>query len=392
MRRLIDLVMLLGLCLGVQAQLARYSVAKSISHKHFVDSIDIEWENRQVYLPVEIGGKTYRFLFDTGSAQAVIFADRPIPGCVAAGQILSHDAVGASDTVKMLTLPPIKIGRNTFVGCQATLQQRAVNGRNIDGIIGFDVVNRGLNAKIDVRQCRLILTDQKNFFDDESGYEVRYKLRYHVPYLIIKPYGRFSESALFDTGSRHLYAMNRGQFHQMADRVGPAVESQVEGRALGRSAIGLFGTEPLGEVVFLNFSRFRFGDCTFTDLHTTTTQGDSHIGASILEYGALVINPQRKRMRFLPYEQTAEIRVGNPQTEIAFVSDGGRPCVGLVWERGEPFRQGFRQGDIITAIDGRPVGSFAQFVSWGFERGRQYRFTVVNRQGQQREIRWVRLP
>lgn len=386
---------LLGLCsLCVQGQtpLSRYSVAKAVSHTNFIDSIAIEWDNQQIYIPVQMGGKTYRFLFDTGSAQAVVYADTPIEGCRPAGHILSHDAIGAIDTVQMVTLPPMKMGSITFSDCQATLQRRAVKGRNFDGIVGFDIINRGLNAKIDVRNRLLILTDAKNYFDREQGFDVRYKLKYHVPYLIISPFGRFTEEALFDTGSRRFYSMNKQSFDLMAAKEGPQVETQVEGRSVGRHAIGNFGAEPLGEVAFLNLSDLKLGDFTFSDVHTVTTQGGSHLGASLLDYGVLTVNPKKKRIRFQPYLQTTVIPVGNRQTEIAFVSERGMPCVGLVWERSVPYRQGFREGDIITEIDGRPVMSFAHFVGWPFLIGREYLFKVKDRQGRQREIRWVRLP
>ena len=389
-RSLCVLMAFCSLCVFGQMSLTRYSVAKSVSHTDFVDSIAIEWENQQIYIPVEIEGKTYRFLFDTGSAQAVVYADTPIRGCRPAGHILSHDAIGAVDTVRMVTLPPLKIGSIVFSDCQATLQQRAVKRRGFDGIIGFDIINRGLNAKIDVRNRLLILTDRKNYFDREQGFEARYKIRYHVPYVEVNPFGNYTEEALFDTGSRQFYSMNKQSFDRMAAKVGERVESQVEGRSVGRHAIGNFGAEPLGEVVFLNLSDLRLGDFSFSDVHTVTTQGGSHLGASLLDFGVLMVNPKKRRIRFQPYQQLATIRVGNSQTEIAFVSENGQACVGLVWERGVPYECGFREGDIIRKIDGFPVISFVHFVAWPFLIGREYLFTVQDRQGRQRDIRWVR--
>lgn len=392
MRRLLCvLTAFCSLCAYGQMSLAHYSVARSVSHTNFIDSIDIEWENQQVYIPVEMGGKTYRFLFDTGSAQAVVYTDTPIEGCRPAGQILSHDAIGAVDTVRMVTLPPLKMGSIVFSDCQATLQQRAVKGRSFDGIVGFDIINCGLNAKIDVRNRWLILTDRKNYFDREQGFEARYRLRYHVPYVEVCPFGNYTEEALFDTGSRKFYAMNKQSFDRMAIKVGEQVESQVEGRSVGRHAIGNFGSEPLGEVVFLNLSGLKLGDFTFSDVHTVTTQGGSHLGASLLDFGVLMVNPRKRRIRFQPYQQSPVMSVGNRQTEIAFVSENGQPCVGLVWERGVPYERGFREGDVILKIDGFPVVSFVHFVAWPFLIGREYLFTVQDRQGRQRDIRWVRL-
>ena len=67
------------------------------------------------------------------------------------------------------------------------------------------------------------------------------------------------------------------------------------------------------------------------------------------------------------------------------------PSVGLVWEQSEPYKLGFRQGDIITKIDDTPIRSFTHFVTYSFIIGREYVFTVKDARGFSREIRWTRL-
>lgn len=391
-RKVMGLLLLyLFTSLPLTAQQARYSSKLKWSASHFTDTIDIEWERNQVYVPVEISGKRYRFLFDTGAAQAVVYADTPIEGCTTAGWIRSHDAIGASDTVSMVILPALTLGNITMNGCQATVQQRPVRGRNIDGIIGFNIINSGLTAKIDVRKRHLILTDNKKFYKQEEGLETRYRLQFHVPYFIIGPFGRYQESVLFDTGSRQLYVMNRQSFDACAEKTGAFFDNQIEGRSVGRHAIGHFGVEPLSEVVYLHLNDLRIFGSSFSDFHTLTTLGESHIGAKLLEYGAVIFNPRKKRIRFQPYEQQTEITVGNKPLDIAFVAENGKPCVGLVWDQSDAYKAGFRQGDIITKIDDSIVSNFTQFVTWPFIIGREYRFTVKAPSGLTREIRWTRI-
>lgn len=105
----------------------------------------------------------------------------------------------------------------------------------------------------------------------------------------------------------------------------------------------------------------------------------------------MIINPKKKRITLLPYNGQLADSVNNRQLDIAFVSELGRPCVGLVWEQSEPYRLGFRQGDIITKIDDSIVRDFSQFISWPFIIGREYRFTVRGLHGETKEIRWVRI-
>ena len=373
------------------AQTGRYSVDFSISPTDFVDSIAIEWTGEQVLVPVSIGGQSYRFLLDTGAGQTVVYADTPLAGAPSAGTIKARDAVGRTDTVRMVRLPQMRIGNTTLTGCQATVQRRAVRRTGIDGILGFDIVNRGLSMKIDVRNRLMVLTDRRRFFDSEPANVMRYRLDYHVPYVDVSPFPQFKERTLIDTGSRQLYVVNKRSIDEATDDLSETTGFSVEGRSFGRSAIGYTGAEERSEVWFLHLPAVHMGNTTLTGMHTITTQGGSHLGAPLLSYGAMTFVPKGKRMRFQPYCGTDTCHVDNSQTEIAFIPDGNRTIVGLVWDGGEPYRCGFREGDVLQTIDGRPVRSFRQFAAWGFERGREYRFGVIGSDGTQREIRWVRL-
>ena len=55
--------------------------------------------------------------------------------------------------------------------------------------------------------------------------------------------------------------------------------------------------------------------------------------------------------------------------------------IGLVWERGEAFRAGFREGDIIIKADGKPVGSFQNYRRYRPINEHVYTFEVRDRRG-----------
>lgn len=369
-------------CLSGWAQAnGRYTLDFKLSARHFADTIAIEYEHGRVYVPVTIGGKEMRFLLDTGASQAVVYDDCPIEGCTEAGRIASHDAIGRVDTVTVLRLPSITIGQLTLTGCKATLQHRAVRRGNVDGIIGFDIVNKGLLMKIDIRNRQLILTDHKKFFKNEQGYDTRYRLVRHVPYVTVSPFEGYSEHVLFDTGSRQLYAINKKSFDQGENACKAQNAQQIEGRSWGRHAMGFSGTEPLGEVVFLGIDRLKWGSFEFGDIHTLTTQGGSHIGARILEYGCVTIDPRRKRMRFQPYEDTTRITIGNKQIEKAIVNDHGIPVVGLVWKNSEAYQAGLREGDVILKADDRRIDTFHDYVNFRPLNGKTYDISVRDSRG-----------
>lgn len=386
MRKLFVATFLL-LSLACKAQLTRYKLDFTLSKKEFVDTIDIAYERNQILVPVVINGQTYRFLLDTGASQTTIYDDVAIEGTTAAGYTTSHDALSARNTVSRVSMPPMTLGSVTFTGCKAIVQNRIVRSRNsIDGIIGFDIVCKGLNAKIDLRNRQLILSDIFDFFEKEPAVTMKYKLDLHVPYVEVCPFGKYRERVLIDTGSRQFYSMNKSSFDQGVACAKEDVGSQIESRTMGRYAIGHGGVEQRGEVVFLRLSNFLFGKFAFQNLRALTTQGGSHLGVQLLEYGALTFNPKRLRLRFQPYDAAQSTSVDNQLFEKAIIPDNGRPVVGLIRDGSEPYKAGLREGDTIIMIDQKGMNTFADYLRFRPIIGNTHTFIVRDRQGNIKEV------
>ena len=402
-------------------QLQRYNPDFGLSAENFCDTICIEVEDDLILVPVQIGGKVYRFCLDTGSSQGMVYANNNISSLVPLGNIISRDANNRVDTVRVVQLPSFTFATQhtplTISGYVASLMPRRSISEKYDAIIGFDLFNRGLCAKIDKQRGMLILTDSRQYFQTEeaAGHTLRYKLKWFVPYLYVSPFVRHTDEVLFDTGSAPLYTMSKQSFdeHLLNDLTPPTllqkilnpkaaygknaneVERQVEGRAEGHLSLGGFGLEKKDEVVFLHLDRLKWGDFAFTDLRTITTQGASKIGARLLDYGSVVINPFRKQITFLPDTlltdsvDASSVHVGNKQFSVAFVPDRGRPIVGLIWEGSQPYKAGMRQGDIIQQIDQRPIATYADFLRFRFIKGESHRFRLLTREGTEKIVECI---
>ena len=367
------------------AQQHYYNLKFTLSGRNFVDSIPIEFVDQQVYLYGEVNGRKYRFCLDTGSSQGIIYSKSAFPYNKILGEIKSHDANGRVSSVKVAQYPDFTIGHLTIRGYSGSLINSSIVPASFDAIIGFDLFNKGLSAKIDTRDSLLILTDRRNFFDREEGFPVKYRLLRWVPQIQLNPYHGFTDEARFDTGSQRIYEMSGSSLRKLL-AVFPDFSSQVEGRCFGHRAIGSFGTEQKEEVSFLGIDALDIGGHLFRDIHTMTTQGASRIGAGILQYGAIIIRPQRKEIVFQPYNESVETQVSNKQMDIAFVPQNGKAVVGLIWEKSVHYQNGFRQGDTILSIDGKPVNSFAQFIAFPFINGRKHRFMVMGANGVMRTL------
>ena len=431
----VGLLLSLSWCSLHAQQLQRYNPHFHLSAKNFCDTIPIIIEDDLILLPVTIGDQQFRFLLDTGSSQGMVYANTDVYPLVTLGNIISRDANNHQDTVQVVQLPPFTLitlpssarpaatlssertlnsTPITISGYVASLMPRDAVSSKYDAVIGFDLFNRGLCAKIDRQQSVLILSDNKKAFRNEEklGHTLRYKLKWFVPYLYVSPFVRHTDEALFDTGSTALYTMSRQSFdeHVAADlanlskQLGADIERQVEGRAEGHLSIGGFGIEEKDEVVFLHLDRLKWADFSFTDLHAITTQGASKIGSQILSYGSILINPFRKRITFLPNPSTAvplptgegqggasdeapsSVQVANRQLGVAFVPQQGRAAVGLIWDQSQPYQAGMRQGDIILQIDQRLILTFADFLRFRFVKGEPHTFRLLTADGTEKTV------
>lgn len=385
MKRSVACLLVVLLPVMANAQTRGYSTNFTFSQRNFADTIPIEVVDNQIFVKATAGGRVYRFCLDTGSSQGTVYASSPIRGLRALGSVVSRDAAGRSDTVSVVQLPAITIDKLTITGYVASLFPSTML-RAYDGIIGFDFFNKGLCCKIDTRNRRMVIADRRDFFDGETGYALHYKLKWFVPYVMVSPFKRHYDEALFDTGSNVLYTMNKQSFDEHAYK-SKNVNSQVEARVKGKLTIGNIGAERGGEVAFLKLDRLKWDDFSFLDVSAVTTQGSSKIGAAMLRYGSVIINGFRRYIRFQPYEGGDSVKVSNKPLTTAYVpTDDGRASVGIVMPGSADYEAGLRQGDIIISIDGKAIASFAAFQRFTLVKGMTYKMRVLTQEGKVKDV------
>ena len=385
MKRSVACLLAVLLPVMANAQTRGYSTNFTFSQRNFADTIPIEVVDNQIFVKATAGGRVYRFCLDTGASQGTVYASSYISGLRALGSVVSRDAAGRSDTVSVVQLPAITIGKLTITGYVASLFPSTML-RAYDGIIGFDFFNKGLCCKIDTRNRRMVIADRRDFFDGETGYALHYKLKWFVPYVMVSTFKRHYDEALFDTGSNVLYTMNKQSFDEHAYK-SRNVNSQVEARVKGKLTIGNIGAERGGEVAFLKLDRLKWDDFSFLDVSAVTTQGSSKIGAAMLRYGAVIINGFRRYIRFQPYDDGDSVKVSNKPLTTAYVpTDDGRASVGIVMPGCADYEAGLRQGDIIISIDGKAIASFAAFQRFTLVKGMTHKMRVLTQEGKVKDV------
>ena len=151
MRRTIILLVGLLLCLYTKAQMHSYDTSFTFSQTNFVDTIPIEVVDDQIYIMGTAGGRPCRFNLDTGSSQGSVYMGSGIQGLRPLGNVVSRDAAGNLDTVAVVELPSLTIGKLTLQHYVASVFRPQTTRRTYDAILGFDLLNKGLCCKIDAR-------------------------------------------------------------------------------------------------------------------------------------------------------------------------------------------------------------------------------------------------
>lgn len=374
---------------ATMAQRLGYQQNFSFSLQNFCDTVPIEFTDGRLYLRIQTAGGERRVMLDTGSSQGIVFRGHPLPGQTEVGNMVLNDANGRKDTVRILRFPPFSIGRlrlSDYVGAEAPPMRMEAG---CDAIIGFDLFSKGLTAKIDARAGRMVITDRHKLFNDEPGEELPYRLIRFLPHVVVSPFMRHADQALFDTGQQALYRINRERFgkHLYKSR---NVASQVEGTATGSATIGSFGAEEQQQAYFLHLNRLKWGRFAFCDYHTTTTNGASAVGAALLRYGTLVINPFRRRMKFRPYNGADSVHIGNRQSDMWFVMKDGKVIVGMVFEHGKAYRAGMRQGDVVLKVNGRAIRNLGDLGRVPLAEGHTYTFVLADKRGFSKQVTIVK--
>lgn len=361
------------------AQTKRYDTDFTVSHSDFLISVPLDVERGQLYITLDFNGRLLRFKLDTGASQGILYDDVQLPGVRVLGNIESEDATGYRRLMQTVQLPPFRLGHLTVSGYKVQRLRRSIVRQGEDGIIGFALFNKGIAARIDTREQQLTLTDRRDHYAHTPGEVLKYRLQKHVPYIKISPFAKVTDEVLFDTGSRLPYAVNAQKFAEMRSRH-PEVADQIEGSTYGSQAMGHFGSERSGQITLLGLQCLKWGDFAFHDIHCTTVNGGSHIGAPLLNYGAVVINPFRRQLVFQPYDGVSSVTVANRLHDLVIVEHRGQAMIGMVLQGSKAWEAGFRPNTIIEAVNGQPL-TFQQFLRYRWVRSTPYLFTLRTPQG-----------
>jgi predicted aspartyl protease len=304
----------------------------------------------KLYVNVDIGGTTRRFVFDTGSPSMINAAlaeelglevvDKQ-KGTDAHGVVVESNIVQADLVLDGVTLHKVPIFAADFSASKAA---QCLVG---DGVLGSEVLplcawqidlpNSVLRCESDVRKLDHV---------DGASRQALHNFGYpHTPYLDVQFAKKAKSKAMFDTGSPTYMAISPPDFEgaKKAGGIGKTLSGfGSAGGSLGGQAPN--ATQTRAELKTLAIGKISLGrvDATLRE------SAPSLIGAMLLDHFLVTLDAKSKIAYFDVYRDGPFKR---PSFGFSLGFDDGI-SVALVWDDSPASEAGLRVGQALTSING----------------------------------------
>ena len=377
---IITILLALGTTTSVLAQnlIKTATTLVSFSKRDFVDTIKIKVIDGAVVVPVEIEGRIRHFLFDTGSPLGLWQGQKEVwMRQLLADSLLFGDSNKNRRHKTIYQIPTMKMG-NLQIENYPMIVEDAMKDYlcgSFDGVLGFNLVGKGLSIKLDTKDSLLIVTDRKKFFsEEEKGHpsaKYRMKQAYRPLVIVDTPLG-FIET-VFDTGAMNGWFDLPQAYLDRWFKKSPKKRKILDNLTLQtdttiKASVSIYGlsTDTLvGRL--LHFPTIEIGELPVNDLYVTTAYRTMRIGSALLKHSSLIIDAPRKRFVFLPHNQQ-EIRVGNSEAgSISFIPSEPGDTLGVlkavVRKSSAAYEKGIRTGDYLIEAEGIPIDNLCTFTA-----------------------------
>ena len=349
----------------------------SFSKRDFVDTIKIKVIDGAVVVPVEIEGRIRHFLFDTGSPLGLWQGQKETwMRQLMADSLLFGDSNKNRRHKTIYQIPTMKMGNLKIENYPMIVEDGMKDylcGR-FDGVLGFNMVSKGLSFKLDTKDSLLIVTDRKQFFSEEEKGQpcakYRTKQAYRPLVIVDTPLG-FIET-VFDTGALNGWLdlpqdyLDRW-FKKSTKKRKVLDDLTLQTDTTIKASAGIYGLSTdtiVGR--FLHFQTIKIGELPINDLYATTAFRTMRIGSALLKHASLIIDAPRKRFVFLPHNQQG-IRVVNSEAgSISLIPSEPGDTLGVlkavVRKGSTAYQKGIRTGDYLREVNGIPINDLCTFM------------------------------
>lgn len=336
----------------------------NIKSSNYFEELHFEFEKNKIVIPVEIQGKTYRFLLDTGAPNIISKEVREAIQPEHKVTISTSDANDIRQNLDIVVIESLKLGTVEFENFSTLVYD--LNGSDIfkcfgiDGFIGSNMLRHSI-IQINAEQKTLILTDNIKRLKLNKKQSEKLKLlgNQSSPYVWIDLIGEDEgrEMVLIDTGMGSLYDLSEDNYNIFKTK---KIYNAI-GKSEGASSLSLFGEVPIDSQIRVHLPKLVINNFEINNAITHTTKGShSKIGAELLNHGVMTIDYKNKRFYFNSYNDSL-----NLDGDFGFTQTlkNNKLVIGYVWD--EDLKTKISYGDEILEVNGKKFNTddFCDFIT-----------------------------
>ena len=332
--------------------------------------VPFEMVKNAIVLPVQINGKSYRFILDTGG---VLMISKKLQDALELEEI---DKTVVSDVSKLerdfttVMVPEIQIGAATFSNCKSLVDYASKDYPNscfgADGMIGRDFFYDKI-LEMDYASGMLRLSDQEANFDLDKAYRTKLKLsKRGLPDVKLSIDGK-KKFIEFDSGSGDFFSFQKAQVERMKNKGADEILT-----CEGIFSFGVSSQEPVASNRYrVKVNELKIGATSFGNFYSDFTKTSApRIGASILYYGKVIMDLKNMDFYYKPYEEATLPPFKTFGFDIGYLD--GEYIVKWVLEGSKAADQGMKYGHKISAINGQPMPT-GDAICKGYIEGYDYK-------------------
>lgn len=345
MKSFLGFLFALAINVGSLAQTFTFNQGGTLDNRYYTE-LAYETANSKIFVYVEIAGKRRKFLFDTGSPSAITKELAAELKLQVVNKKLFTDALGNQDSVVIVSIDSIKLGKVTFDDIPAaTVIPDFLKCWNIEGIVGSNILRNSI-VKIDPGKHRIVITDQEDALSLKNKIGIPlteniYAQSFPTFKVMIKD--KINIEFGFDTGDPGFLLLSEDDMNQLS----PFDVFEILSKGYGANKLGGLGVQKNDDTYRLKFGFLKIGEAKFDNVITETAKhGISRIGAKLLDYGNLTLDFIHRKLYF---------EAGRPETDLNDTQWPFRPVirdhkllVGTVWGN---LKDQLRPGQQIMAIN-----------------------------------------
>lgn len=338
---------------------AKGKKVESIREKDFVDTIRISYMNHVILVPVKIGDRYYKFMFDTGctgfiindSLRHIMQETGKKRECVDFNKVSQDLDRGV---IQELTLGKTHLTNVDVMAMPYNFPSGA------DGCIGMrELNNSDIITKMDLKDSIIIITDRKDFFANEKGQVMNYYPKHVCPHVNFSlSHGCKGRFMTFDTGCNSFMILNSSYYKKsLKGKNKDLFMKQIEWVDTGSVSYSVHGIEKGSEHVFMKFDEVKLGDLMcINNIPTEVSPGGTVIGCRILEYGSMIMDSHAHTLTFQPYDKAStNINITQHNKGFHMYVKDDKIMVSLINPNGKEYKQGLRKGDELIECNGVPI-------------------------------------